>query len=36
MEITRKYKMDKDSTGKSVSESVHDYKRKVKKCDEND
>lgn len=36
MEITRKYKMDKDSTGKSVSESVHDYKRKVKKCDKND
>lgn len=36
MEITRKYKMDKDSTGKTVSESVHDYKCKVKKCDEND
>ena len=36
MELTRKYKMDKDRAGKSASESVHDYKRKVKKCDEND
>jgi hypothetical protein len=41
--MTRKYKMDKDNTGNSfattttpVSESVHDYKHKVKKCDEND
>ena len=36
MEITRKYKMDKDSTGKSASESVQDYKHKVNKCYEND
>ena len=41
--MTIKYKMDKDNTGNSfattttpVSESVHDYKRKAKKCHEND
>lgn len=28
--------MDKDNTGNSVSESVHDYKRKAKKCHESD
>jgi hypothetical protein len=34
--MIRKYKMDKDNKGKSASESVREYKHKVKKSDEND